>query len=499
MLGNRHLLSVVESRRKRGRDELQATDRLQVTVPLDPQSETLVWASVPQAIGGKEQCVLVEGCQDGESGWLVARAVVQVSKGRIPLRNPHPYTKDLPARRPLAKVTSVDQGDIQAQRELVLTRTEEDEVEVSIRALTAQLDCNLLSVSLQGEGLTEQQQARLADLLRRWSGVFAEHEEDCGRTSAVLHRIPTGGAPTVRERYRPVPPGLYPELRALLQSMLDGGIVKESSSPWAAPVVLVREKDGSWRFCVDYRKLNAVTHKDSFPLPRIEETLTILKQAAWYSTLDLVSGYWQVEVDPRNKEKTAFTTPMGLFEFERMPFGLCNAPATCQRLMQRCLGGQVHDYLLIYLDDVIVYSPTFDLHLEHLEQVLKKLEEHGLKLHPQQCRLFRRSVKYLGHVVSQQGVATDPEKTEAVGEWPTPTTVREVRSFLGFVGYHRRFIAELAKVAAPLHGLLQGTGGAKTARVAWTAECEGAFQGLKQALLQAPVLAFADFSLPFRL
>lgn len=177
----------------------------------------------------------------------------------------------------------------------------------------------------------------------------------------------------------------------------------------------------------------------------------------------MASGYWQVEVDPRDREKKAFTTPMGLFEFERMPYGLCNAPATFQRLMQRCLGGQVHDHLLIYLDDVIVYSPDFELHLKHLEQVFQTLEEYGLKLHPQKCRLFQRSVKYLRHVVSRQGVATDPEKTAAVRDWPTPATVREVRSFLGFVGYYRRFISKFAKVAAPLHGLLQGTGGAKTA------------------------------------
>ena len=156
-------------------------------------------------------------------------------------------------------------------------------------------------------------------------------------------------------------------------------------------------------------------------------------------------------MDPRDKEKTAFTIPMGLIKFERMPFGLCNAPTTFQRLMQRCLGGQVHDYLLIYLDDVIVYSADFDLHLKHLEQVFQKLQGHGLKLNPQKCRLFQRSVRYLGHVVSQQGVATDPEKIAAVRNWPTPTTVREVRSFLGFVGYYRQFIPKFDKVAAPLH------------------------------------------------
>lgn len=164
-------------------------------------------------------------------------------------------------------------------------------------------------------------------LLRRWREVFAAGDEDFGQTSAVLHSIPTGSAPPSRERYRPIPTSLYPELRGLLQNMLDNDVIKESSSPWAAPIVLVKKKDGSWQFCVDYRKLNALTHKDAYPLPRIEESLTSLKQTAWYSTLDLASGFWQVEMAPKDREKTAFATPLGLYEFQRMPFGLCNAPA----------------------------------------------------------------------------------------------------------------------------------------------------------------------------
>lgn len=353
-------------------------------------------------------------------------------------------------------------------------------------------------LELQGDGLSPEEQQRLTAFLHKWQHVFAAHDKDFGCTNAVQHQIPTGVAPPTHERYRPVPPKLYAALRILLQGILYSGVIVESSSPWAAPIVLVRKKNGTLRFCVDYRKLNSITHKDAFPLPRIEESLTCLKKVAWYSTLDLASGYWQVEVAPEDQEKTAFSTAVVLYQFTRMPFGPCNAP-TFQWLMQRCLGSSVHDYLLIYLDDVIVYSPDFKSHLNHLEAVFQRLSDHGLKLQPGKCRLFQQGVKYLGHVVSRGGVSTDPEKTQAVRDWPVPITVRQVRSFLGFVGYYRRFVPSFSRVAAPLTRLLQGTAGRDSSSVAWSVDCQNAFDKLKQALLSAPILAYADFTQPFKL
>lgn len=491
----------LEAEESRGPSLGVARLRTSGPVQLAPQTETAVWACVPEAPKSSCESVLIEDCYHGGQEWCVGRAVTRLQNSQVLLRvcNPHPYPVVLPPRRPLARVLRLGQDDVQAPNQLVLRQEADTVVEVDVRPVRGPLPTCLTPLLEQTDGLTPLQSDQLRGLLERWQPVFAQSEEDYGCTSAVYHTIPTGEAAPIRQRYRPVPPSLYAELRTLLRGMLDGGVIKESSSPWASPVVLVRKKDGSWRFCVDYRRLNAVTHKDAYPLPRVEESLTWLKRAEWYSTLDLASGYWQVEVHPTDKEKTAFATPMGLYEFERMPFGLCNAPATFQRLMQRCLGGQVHDFLLIYLDDVILYSPDFDSHMAHLEQVFTKLKEHGLKLQPAKCRLFQRSVQYLGHVVSGGGVSTDPQKTEVVKDWPVPTTVREVRSFLGFVGYYRRFIPAFARKAGPLHALLKGTGGNKSRPVDWTPDCERAFQELKAALLEAPILAYADFALPFRL
>lgn len=468
---------------------------------LQPQSERVVWAEVPRGQLRDGDQVLVEDFRGGHQEWCIGRVLTRVQGGRVPLRvcNLHTYPVELPVRRPLASVERVEPDAVQLPNELVLRPQGAQTVEVEVRPVRHALPQHLETLGEQGEDLRADEREQLHRLLEKWQRVFARTEEDYGRTDAVYHHIPTGEAAPIRQRYRPVPPSLYPEMKELLRGMLEGGVIKESSSPWAAPVVLVKKKDGTWRFCVDYRRLNDITHKDAYPLPRIEESLTGLKGAAWYSTLDLASGYWQVEVHPEDQEKTAFATPMGLYQFERMPFGLCNAPATFQRLMQRCLGDKVHDFLLIYLDDVIVFSSDFASHLGHLEQVFSRLGAHGLKLQPAKCSLFQRSVKYLGHVVSQGGVSTDPEKTIAVQDWPVPTTVKEVRAFLGFVGYYRRFIPGFSKRAVALHALLKGVGGASRAEVQWTDECQEAFEGLKQALLEAPVLAYADYTLPFRL
>ena len=267
--------------------------------------------------------------------------------------------------------------------------------------------------------------------------------------------------------------------------MLSKGFIESSDSPWASPIVLVTKKDGSTRFCIDYRRLNDVTRKDSFPLPRIDETIESLAGAEWFSTLDLASGYWQVNVAEEDRAKTAFAMRKGLFQWKVMPFGLANAPATFSRLMEMVLRGINWERCLVYLDDIIVFGRNFDQALANLVQVFERLKQAGLRLKPSKCSLFQTSVKFLGHMVSKEGVACDPEKIDCVRDWKTPKCVTEVRSFVGFASYYRRFIPYFAFIAAPLVRLTE-----KNAKFCWDQSCVEAFNTLKEKLIEAPVLAY---------
>ena len=215
----------------------------------------------------------------------------------------------------------------------------------------------------------------------------------------------------------------------MIGEMKGQGIIEPSLSLWASPIVLVK-KNGSLRFCVNYQKLNKVTTRDSYQLPRVEDILDSMHGAEWFTTLDLRSGYWQVEVEPSDRTKTAFSTPYGLYQFRVMPFGICNAPSTFQRLMELVLADLCWETCLIYLDDVIVYGHNWDEHLQRLRQVLTRLQEVHLKLLSGKCQFFCKSVSFLGHIISQHGVETDPVKIQAISNWPPPTNATELRSFL---------------------------------------------------------------------
>lgn len=340
--------------------------------------------------------------------------------------------------------------------------------------------------------INAEQEAKLLRFLQDNRKAFVENKEDLGRTGLVRHRIFTGEAAPIKQAPRRFPRAKKAAAEEEIKRMLRLGVIEPSCSPWASPVVLVGKKDGSLRFCIDYRRLNAVTRKDSFPLPRIDDTLDALEGSCWFSTLDLASGYWQVEMDPENSEKTAFVTHGGLWQFTVLPMGLSNSGATFQRLMEMVFKGLDQVAVLIYLDDLIVHARDFQGHLDNLQKVLNRLQDVGLKLSPKKCRLFRKEVEFLGHVVSNEGVKTDLKKTEAVQNWPTPKTVTDVRSFLGLCSYYRRFVRGFADIARPLHRLTE-----KKATFQWTEECQTAKDTLVQALTTAPILAYPKEEGPF--
>ena len=262
--------------------------------------------------------------------------------------------------------------------------------------------------------ITESQKEQFLALMSHYSCVIADSPDDLGRTDVMQHHIDTNGASPTRQQARRVPLPCRETVKALLQEMLEKRIISPSKSPWASPIVLVTKKDGSTRFCVDYRKINAVTRKDAYPIPRVDDTLNTLSGSSWFSTIDLKSGYWQVEMAPDDREKTAFCTQEGLFEFNVMPFGLCNAPATFQRLMDCVLAGLQWSSCLVYIDDIIIIGRSFDEHLHHLQQVLDRLKSAGLKIQPSKCHFLQQKVKFLGHIVSSEGVSPDPSKTSKV-------------------------------------------------------------------------------------
>ena len=292
--------------------------------------------------------------------------------------------------------------------EIMITMSEE--------MYSSELKDNPIQDDLSGFDGTEDQFGRINSLLHKHRDMFATGQLDLGDTSTVTHRIITKTDEPVTQPFRCIPPNQFDEVKQDIRDLLQADIVQESCSPYASPVILARKKDGSLCMCVDYRRLNAQTKRDAYPLPRILVSLDASIGARFFCTLDLASGYHQVRMHEEDREKTAFIITLGLYEYNRMPFGLCGAPATFQRLMQRCLGDLTFQMLLVYLDDILIYSPSIEHHLEHLNLVVTRLKAHHLKLKPSKCNLFKRQVSYLGHVLSADGIATDESKTSAVAK-----------------------------------------------------------------------------------
>lgn len=342
--------------------------------------------------------------------------------------------------------------------------------------------------------LDESQKLEISTLIQKFASCFAFHADQVGRTQLAHHIIDTGNSRPIKQRPYRVSKYERNVIDQQVEEMQKNNIIQPSKSPWASPVVLVKKKDGSWRFCVDYRKVNSVTKKDVYPLPRIDDALDSLSGSKYFSSLDLRSGYWQIGIKESDCEKTAFITPNGLFEFRVLPFGLSNAPATFERMMDALLHGLKWKYCLVYLDDVVVFSKNFHDHLLRLNMVLSCIQTAGLTLNPKKCNFGAKQLHILGHLVDEKGVQPDPGKLEAVNNFPTPQNVTQVRSFLGLCSYYRRFIKDFSSTAYSITELTQ-----KNVPFKWSSVQETAFLKLKRALTSAPVLTHYSESSPTEL
>ncbi|CAB4420776.1 unnamed protein product [Rhizophagus irregularis] len=337
------------------------------------------------------------------------------------------------------------------------------------------------------------QEKLIKNLVRSYEDVFEYDKEKVGRVDLIKHRIKItpGQNPILQRRYKETEEkGKF--IKKEVEKLLETGKIRESYSPWASPVTLAGKKSGNYRFCIDYRKLNAVTKSDAYPLPRIDELLDKYRTAKWFTSIDLAAGFHQVEMIEEDKEKTAFICSQGLYEYNVMPFGLKNAPGTFQRLMDKVLKEYIGEFVVVYIDDIMIYSKNFEEHLQHIEKVLRKMRETNLTLKLKKCKFGERNIEFLGHIVGKDGLQPDVKKVETINKIKPPQTIREVRSFLGLCSYYRKFIKNYSKIAKPITKLIK-----KDEEFRWGQEQQNAFKILKEKLTQKPILAHPDFEKEF--
>ena len=435
--------------------------------------------------------LLVEpGGQLGES-LACARSLVTSQDGRVPILICNPFDREVKLKEGM----SVGRVEIIPEESAVIANLQEDdEIAMMSAGKTSQSAAQVVQGLCEGAEISAQEKDTLHKFLEQHQDVFSINGE-MGRYSGDPFTINTGNARPIRQMPRPVPYHRKAEVDRQLEEMLEKDIIEPSNSEWASPILLVKKSDGTLRFCIDYRKLNAVTKHDAFPLPNIDDCFASLgEDSEYFSTLDFYRGYWQVDMDRESQEKAAFTTHRGLFQPKVLPFGPRGGVAHFSRIMSALLGSLQWKMLLVYLDDLLIFSNTFEEHLRRLDLVFRILREANLKLKPSKCQLLRRSVNFLGHVISSEGIAPNEEKIKAVSQWKAPKTLDELKQFLGFASYYRRYVKDFSTRSEPLNRLTR-----KKVTYHWDAKCNEAFEFLKSALTQHPLLAHPDFKIPFHL
>ena len=355
----------------------------------------------------------------------------------------------------------------------------------------------LLQESLRLGHLNSDERKSVLDICTRYQEIFYFPDDKLSATNAIEHEIHvTDPTPIYTKSYR-YPEVHKPEVQKQIEKMLNQGIIQPSISPWSSPLWIVPKKiDASgkkkWRIVIDFRQLNNVTVGDAYPIPNIDEILDQLGHSKYFTTLDLASGFHQIPMGEQDRRKTAFTTPLGHYEFTRMPFGLKNAPATFQRLMNTVLSGLQGLQCFVYLDDIVIYASSITEHSEKLKAIFERLAVNNLKLQPDKCEFMRHEVAYLGHVISEKGVQPNPDKINAIANYPSLRNQKDIKVFLGLIGYYRKFIQDFAKLAKPLTILLK-----KDMPFEWGTEQQDSFDKFKQILTHQPILQYPDFNREF--
>ena len=328
-----------------------------------------------------------------------------------------------------------------------LAQAEKENVEISEWNIKEDLHVGPLEIS---------QQEIFDQFIEDNKDICALSQTKIGHTTLFQHQIPTGDhEPVASPAYRLKDPAKLNFLQSEIKRMEENDIIQKSKSPWASPVVIVSKKTGDSRICIDYRKLNSITKGDAYPLPLIDDLLEKFRNASWFSTLDLASGYWQVEMEETDREKTAFICQYGLYEFKRMPFGLKNAPGTFQRLMNYVLQEYLYKFVAVYLDDIIIYSTTYEEHIKHLQLVLDAIRKAKLMIKLKKGQFCLPNLPFLGHIIGRNSLQPDPKKIKKIKELPAPQGLTELRAALGLFSYYRKFVKGFSQLAKPLTILLK--------------------------------------------
>ena len=441
---------------------------------------------------GNEKQILLEPLPDlVKRNVMGARCLVKVKNGKAVLRLANPTDKNIFWKNNtiLATVSEIDEEHVFCLDDENTHRTEN---QCKMSTQNNEHDDNL-NFNLNDSTLSPEQRDCLLKLLHKNSNIFSRGPYDIGRTHLQEHKIELQeNATPVRMPFYKQNPKMRRETEKILKPLLETGTVKESNSDWHSPVVLVR-KSGSneYRFAVDYRKLNKVTKPQAYPIPRLNDIFDAIGEAKaqYFTSLDMGKAFWQVPLEEKSKKLAAFITYDGIYEFQTMAFGLSGATATFQMLMMKLLRNIAWKYVLCYVDDIIIFSSSFEDHLSHLEEVFKRLRDAGLKLSPKKCFFAKERLHYLGFILSKDGVEADPRKVEKIVNLKAPKNAKGVKSLLGLTGFYKKFIPQYSQICSPLFSLLK-----KNNKFVWSEDCQKSLDKLKLALTSAPVLAFPDMS-----